>query len=81
MLYPQEFFIRHRQLRESADTVLVIYNPICKGKSWVEMVLTKQRTTGKVGCFQMYLDDFCYKCTKLLRSKSKQSRMVAVVCK
>lgn len=80
-MYTEDFFIRHRQLAESADNVLFIHTPRNQGKSWTEMVLHKQRTTGKVGCFQMYIDDFCYKRTKLLQSKSKQSRIVSVVCK
>jgi hypothetical protein len=52
-----------------------------KSKYWAEMILHKQRTTGKVGCFQMYIDYFYYKRTKLLQSKSKQRRIVSVVCK
>lgn len=80
-MYTKDFLIRHRQLAESADNVLFMHTPRNQGKSWTEMVLHKQRTTGKVECFQMYIDDFYYKPTKLLQSKSKQRKVVSVVCK
>lgn len=80
-MYTEDFFIRHRQLIESDDNVLFMHTPRNQGKSWGELILHKQRTTGKVECFQMYIDDFYYKRTKLLQSKSKKSRVVSVVCK
>lgn len=51
------------------------------GKSWTQMQLLKERPEGKVGAINLYFDDLWYKPTKLLRSSSKQSRMVKVVCK
>lgn len=85
MLYPQDFFIRHKQLRESADKVLYIHSPIRKGKSWVEKAIQEQLATEFLNNQLIYcgyiIDDFeaWMPSIKLLRSKSKQPRMVAVV--
>lgn len=38
-MYTEDFFIRHRQLAESADNVLFIHTPRCRGKSWTEKLL------------------------------------------
>lgn len=66
MLYPQDFFIRHRQLRESAEKVLCI-------NIESDFIFS--------GPLHLYINDFFYKRRKLLRSKSKQSRIMSVVCK
>ena len=66
-LYNEYFFIRHRQLRESADKVVLMYGGMSYGvKSLV---------------FPQKFDLIKIKRTKLLRSKSKQCRIVSVVCK
>lgn len=65
--YNQDFFIRHRQLRESADKVVLMYGGMSYG---VKSLTFPQK---------FYL--IKRKRTKLLQSKSKQCRIVSVVCK
>lgn len=65
--YNEDFFIRHRQLHESSDNVVLIYGGMSYG---VKSLVSPQK-----------FDLIKIKRTKLLRSKSKQSRIVSVVCK
>jgi hypothetical protein len=63
--YPEDFFIRHRLLYDSADKVLLIYGEMSYG----------------VKSLVFHHKFYLIKRTKLLQSKSKQSRIVSVVCK
>lgn len=84
--YPEDFFIRHRQLAENANKVLFIHTPRCQGKSWTDKLLQMSlgvRFGGKTQtALQWWADEcdilFTHKRTKLLQSKSKQPRWVYV---
>lgn len=62
----------------------VAYNPLLVDMAQLEQKFTvlKQRPTGKIGEFYFCSwDELLIKRTKLLKSKSKQSRLISVVCK
>lgn len=78
-MYTEDFFIRHRQLRESADRVVGI------SKRTYDPENVKLYMNGIDITPALSKDDlitlYYHKRTKLLHSKSKQRRMVRVVCK
>ena len=77
-MYIEDFFIRHRQLAESADKVIGISQSQKESMDNTTILVYSGATGYKVRNFHKI---FRIKRTKLLQSKSKQSRMVAVVCK
>ena len=82
MMDQVDFLMKHKRIREASETVLLMESPRRWGKSWLEMEIVKQRPSGKVGEFYLASwDELLIKRTKLLQSKSKQSRIVSVVCK
>lgn len=63
--YTEDFFTRHKELMDSAEKVVLIHGGMSYG---VKTLAFTQKF-------------FLIKRTKLLQSKSKQSRIVSVVCK
>lgn len=78
-MYIEDFFIQHRQLAESADKVIRIskraYNPK-NVKLFINGIDISSMLSKNCPVTLHYLTR-----TKLLQSKSKQSRIVSVVCK
>lgn len=78
-MYTEDLFIRHRQLAESADKVICIskrvYNPK-NVKLFINGIDISSMLSKNWPVTLHYLTR-----TKLLQSKSKQSRMILVVCK
>ena len=74
-----DFLMKHKRLREASETVLLMESPRRWGKSWLGMEVLKQRKNNGIKLFS-YAKGWTQE-RKLLQSKSKQSRMVSVVCK
>lgn len=78
-MHTEDFLIRHRQLAESADKVIGlskrVYNPK-NVKLFINGIDISSMLSKNWPVTLHYLTR-----TKLLKSKSKQSRIVAVVCK
>ncbi len=83
------FLEKHKRLREASETVLFMESPRRWGKSLLQesMLNTKDKfVTMYGGAYDVKSLAFpqkfyLIKRTKLLKSKSKQSRIVSVVCK
>ena len=69
------FLEKHKRLREANETVLLIEAP----RRWGNIECVKQRKNSGVKLF-CYARGWTQE-RKLLQSKSKQSRIVSVVCK
>lgn len=82
MMDQVDFLEKYKRIREASETVLLMESPRRWGKSWLEVEFVKQRPSGKIGEFYLASwDELLIKRTKLLQSKSKQPRIVSVVCK
>lgn len=71
----EEFLTYHKMLREANETVLLMGSP----RRWGDIECVKQRKNGGVKLFY-YAKGWTQE-RKLLKSKSKQSRLISVVCK
>lgn len=81
LLKDLDLYVEYTNFNNKHDDFYFLETPRRTGKSWTQIQLLKERPEGKVGTINWYFDDLWYKPTKLLRSSSKQSRMIKVVCK
>ena len=79
MMDQVDFLEKYKRIREASETVLLMESPRRWGKSWLGMEVLKQRKNSGIKLFS-YAKGWTQE-RKLLRSSSKQSRMVSVVCK
>lgn len=86
--WPKLDLITSRRFKKG-QSIIADYTPRCNGKSWTEKVLLTSlaaRCSGKTNTVWLMWEDECnnlfpHKQRKLLQSKSKQSRLISVVCK
>lgn len=78
-MYTKDFLIRHRQLAESADKVIGIPKRVYNSQN-VKLFYNGIDMTSAISLGSLITIHY-YKPTKLLQSKSKQSRAVSVVVK
>ena len=78
-MYIEDFFIRHRQLAESADKVIGLSKRVYNSQN-VKLFYNGIDMTSAISLGSLITIHY-HKPTKLLQSKSKQSRMILVVCK
>lgn len=90
MINQVDFLEKHQKLRGASETVLFMESPRRWGKSLKQeillnskqnIILMKGGAVYGVKCRTIPMKTFRIKLTKLLQSKSKQSRIIPVVCK